>query len=64
MQRQVFDSPAFAQYARRALVLVDVDFPEKHKQDEELRRANLALKARFNLSLGAGRRFSHPRPAE
>jgi rhodanese-related sulfurtransferase/thioredoxin-related protein len=50
MQRQVFDSPAFAQYARRALVLVDVDFPDKHKQDEELRRANAALKARFNLS--------------
>ncbi len=50
MQRQVFDSPAFAQYARQALVLVDVDFPEKHKQDEELRRANAALKARFNLS--------------
>ena len=50
MQRQVFDSTAFAQYARRALVLVDVDFPEKHKQDEELRRANAALKVRFNLS--------------
>jgi protein disulfide-isomerase len=50
MQRQVFDSPAFAQYARQSLVLVDVDFPEKHKQDEALRRANAALKARFNLS--------------
>jgi protein disulfide-isomerase len=50
MQRQVFDSPAFAEYARQALVLVDVDFPNKHKQDEELRRANAALKARFNLS--------------
>jgi phage shock protein E len=50
MQRQVFDSTEFAQYARRALVLVDVDFPEKHKQNEELRRANLALKGRFNLS--------------
>jgi rhodanese-related sulfurtransferase len=50
MQRQVFDSPAFAKYARRALVLVDVDFPDKHKQDEELRRTNAVLKARFNLS--------------
>ena len=57
MQRQVFDSPAFAQYARRALVLVDVDFPEKHKQDEELRRINLALKARFNLSPEPGEGF-------
>jgi rhodanese-related sulfurtransferase len=50
MQRQVFDSPAFAQYARRSLVLVDVDFPNKYKQDEALKRANAALKARFNLS--------------
>ncbi len=50
MQRQVFDSPAFAKYARQSLVLVDVDFPDKHKQDEALRRANAALKARFNLS--------------
>jgi rhodanese-related sulfurtransferase len=56
MQRQVFDSPAFAQYARRALVLVDVDFPEKQNQSEEVKRANLALKARFNVSeeLGGG----------
>jgi len=50
MQRQVFESPAFAQFARRALVLVDVDFPDKHKQAEALHRANAALKARFNLS--------------
>ena len=50
MQRQVFDSPEFAQYARGALVLVDVDFPEKHTQAEDVARANLALKARFNLS--------------
>jgi hypothetical protein len=50
MQRQVFDSPAFAQYARQSLVLADVDFPDKHKPDEALRRANAALKARFNLS--------------
>jgi protein disulfide-isomerase len=56
MQRQVFDSPEFAQYARRALVLVDVDFPEKKTQSDEVKRANLALKARFNFSdeLGGG----------
>ena len=50
MQRQVFASPEFAQYAHRALVLVDVDFPQKSVQGEELKRTNLALKARFNLS--------------
>ena len=50
MQHQVFESPDFIQYARRALILVDVDFPQKSSQSEELKRSNLALKARFNLS--------------
>jgi phage shock protein E len=50
MQHQVLESPAFAQYARRALVLVDVDFPEKSSQNEGLMRANVALKSKFNLS--------------
>ena len=57
MQRQVFDSPEFAQYARGALVLVDVDFPEKHALTAEMARANLALKARFNLSQAKGEGF-------
>jgi phage shock protein E len=50
MQREVFDSPEFARFARKTLVPVDVDFPAKRKQDEALRQANLALKAKFNLS--------------
>jgi rhodanese-related sulfurtransferase len=50
MQNQVFASPEFILYARRALILVDVDFPQKSVQSEELKRTNLALKARFNLS--------------
>jgi rhodanese-related sulfurtransferase/thiol-disulfide isomerase/thioredoxin len=57
MQRQVIDSPEFAQFARQSLVLVDVDFPEKSKQSEELKRANLALKAKFNLSPELGEGF-------
>ena len=57
MQKQVFDSTAFANYARKMLVLVDVDFPEKQKQSADLQRANLALKARFNLSLLNGEGF-------
>src|SRR4029077_19894094 len=48
MQQQVFDSPEFVSYARQALVLVDVDFPEQGKQSDELKRANAALKAKFN----------------
>ena len=50
MEREVFGSPQFAQFARKALCLVDVDFPAKRKQPEALRQANLALRAKFNLS--------------
>lgn len=50
MEREVFGSPQFAQFARKALCLVDVDFPSKRKQDEALRQANLGLRAKFNLS--------------
>jgi protein disulfide-isomerase len=57
MQRQVFASPEFIQYARRALVLVDVDFPQKSSQSEELKQANFGLKARFNLSRDSSEGF-------
>ena len=49
MQKQVFNSPEFIAYANKALVLMDVDFPEKAKQDEALKKANLALRMKFNV---------------
>ena len=49
MQREVFQSPKFIEYAQQALVLVDADFPEKRAQSAELKQANLALKAKFNV---------------
>ena len=49
MDKQVFQSAEFAAYARKVLVLVNVDFPEKSAQSEELKRANEALKAKFNV---------------
>ena len=52
MQSQVFASPEFMAYARQVLVLVDVDFPDKIKQDEALKQANAALKTRFNVGDG------------
>jgi rhodanese-related sulfurtransferase len=57
MQRQVIDSLEFAQFARQSLILVDVDFPEKSKQSDELKQSNLALKAKFNLSPELGEGF-------
>jgi phage shock protein E len=52
MQEQVFGSPKFVAYARDALILVDVDFPETAAQSAELKRANLALKSKFNIGSG------------
>jgi rhodanese-related sulfurtransferase/thioredoxin-related protein len=49
IEKQVFQSPEFIGYARKALVLVDVDFPEKARQSEELKKSNLALKEKFNV---------------
>ena len=49
LERDVIKSPEFAAYARQALVLVDVDFPTKGKQSEELKKANAALRQRFNI---------------
>lgn len=50
MQKQVFQSGEFSAYASKALVLVDVDFPEKASQSAELKQANQALKEKFNVS--------------
>ena len=50
MERQVFDSPQFIAYAQQSLVLVDLDFPQKtNSQPAALQKANLALKAKFNV---------------
>jgi protein disulfide-isomerase len=52
LARDVIKSPEFITYARQALVLVDVDFPTKGTQSEELKRANVALRQRFNIGDG------------
>jgi len=52
LERDVIKSPEFAAYARQALVLVDVDFPTKGTQSEALKRANAALRKRFNIGDG------------
>jgi protein disulfide-isomerase len=49
LERDVIKSLEFNAYARQALVLVDVDFPTKDTQSEALKRANAALRQRFNI---------------
>jgi thioredoxin-related protein len=46
----VFTSSQFADYARKNLVLVQVDFPTaKKRQPAALKKANAALKDRFKI---------------
>jgi rhodanese-related sulfurtransferase/thioredoxin-related protein len=49
LQQQVIDTPEFKEFAHQALVLVDADFPESTPQSPELKKANAAIKEKFNL---------------
>jgi phage shock protein E len=49
LQQQVLDTPEFKEFAHQALVLVDADFPESTPQSLELKKANAAIKERFNV---------------
>ena len=49
LQREVFSKPEFDEYARKNLVLVEVDFPQRKAQSDAQRRANIALGQRFNV---------------
>ena len=49
LQREVFSKPEFEEYARKNLVLVEVDFPKRKAQSDALLRANRALAQRFSV---------------
>ena len=49
LQKEVFSTPAFAEYARNNLVLVEVDFPAKKNQSAELKAANAELKKKYEV---------------
>jgi peroxiredoxin len=57
MQKEVFATREFADYAGRRLVLVEVDFPRHKEQSPELKRKNQALKERFALTGSADEGF-------
>jgi thiol-disulfide isomerase/thioredoxin len=42
-------SKAFAGYAKTNLVLVDIDFPQRKEQSEQLKSANQALSKKYNI---------------
>lgn len=49
-KKEVLDTDEFKQYADKNLVLVEVDFPNKKAQSDELKKANDALKTKYNVS--------------
>src|ERR1041385_3876354 len=51
LRKNVLSSEAFLEFARKNLVLVDVDFPRQKKQREEVRKANEALSDKFGISV-------------
>ena len=48
LHKEVFDTPEFAEYAKKNLVLVEVDFPHK-KQPTALKKTNAALQAKYQV---------------
>lgn len=50
LNKEVFNTKEFGEYAKNNLVLVEVDFPTKKQQSAELKKANETLKSKY----GAG----------
>jgi protein disulfide-isomerase len=49
LDREVFSKPEFAEYAKKNLVLVEVDFPRTKKQSGELKKANQSLQDKYKI---------------
>jgi len=48
-KKEVLSTDEFAKYAEKNLVLVELDFPAKKPQPEELKKANEALKQKYDV---------------
>jgi protein disulfide-isomerase len=49
LNKEVFSQPAFAEYAKKSLVAVEVDFPNKKKLSAEQKQANDALAKKYGI---------------
>ena len=49
LNKEVFSQPEFADYAKKNLVLVEVDFPRRKEQSAELKKANQALQEKYKI---------------
>jgi thioredoxin-related protein len=50
LDAEVFTKPEFAAYAKKNLVLVEVDFPHTKAQSDDLKAANAALGEKYEVS--------------
>jgi len=49
LNKEVFSTPEFATYAKKNLVLVEVDFPRRKEQSAEQKKANEALQSKYRI---------------
>lgn len=49
LNKEVFSQKEFVDYAKANLVLVELDFPNKKPQTEELKKANHALQKKYGI---------------
>ena len=49
LQEEVFNQTDFIKYASESLVLVEIDFPKKNVQSEELKAQNKALAEKYSI---------------
>jgi protein disulfide-isomerase len=50
LHSETFSKPEFIDYAKKNLVLVEVDFPHEKPQSDALKAANQALGAKYDVS--------------
>jgi len=48
-RKEVLDTPEFQEYAGKNVVLVELDFPHKKAQPDDLKAANAALKKQYEV---------------
>jgi thioredoxin-related protein len=49
LDKEIFSTPEFADFASKNLVLVEVDFPRRKPQSTKLKRANRSLEEKFKV---------------
>ncbi|HTR43553.1 MAG TPA: thioredoxin family protein [Pseudomonadales bacterium] len=49
LDKDTFSQPEFADYAKKNLVLVQLDYPQHKEQSDDLKAANAALVKKYNI---------------